>query len=428
MKEEYLHYIWQYGLFDLSDLKTTRGEPISILSIGQYNKNAGPDFLNAKIKIGNMVWAGNVELHVRSSDWIYHYHHKDHAYNNVILHVVLLDDKEILNANGSDFPTLSLSSRIDQAHYNRYKDLVTNRNRIPCQDQLFQVEEITINSTIERMAINRLERKTEEVLNELEMSNNDWSQVYFMMLAKHIGMKVNSQPFEMLARTLHLNLLSKHIDNPMQIEALLFGSAGMLNKEFKDEYPNALKKEFEFLRNKYNITPIAPSSWKFMRMRPSNFPTIRIAQLAAYLVKNEGLINLDFSHFNIGLLRNAFRIQINEYWDNRYQFEKPSVHKPKNFGKSSFYNIVINAVVPFLFAYGDYHKNEQLKEMSLDILSAIPSEKNSIIGYWKKIGVNSDNAFDSQSLLELRNEYCFQKKCLTCNIGVNLLKDAILND
>ena len=428
MKEDYLHYIWQFGLFDLSDLKTTQGEPILILSKGIHNTNAGPDFLNARIKIGDTVWAGNVELHIKSSDWLKHGHQNDAAYNNVILHVVLLDDRDLEKDTHLKLSTLSLSKRIDIDHYNRYQNLISNNAKIPCENQLDHVEDFIVQSTLERLGVNRLERKTLRIIEDLEASRNNWSQVYFQLLARNFGMKVNAIPFELLAKSLDIKILFKHIDNPIQIEAFLFGQSGLLDQAFEDEYPNQLKKEYDFLRTKYNLKAINKTTWKFMRMRPSNFPTVRIAQLASFITKNKGLSDLDFQHFELKYLQNAFNIDVNPYWNNRYRFDNSTIIKSKRIGKLTFHNIIINTIVPILFAYATVNKDQRIKDMALDILSEVPSEKNGIIDHWKKIGVEAGNAFDSQALLELRNEHCIRKKCLTCNIGVNLLKDVVLND
>jgi len=342
--------------------------------------------------------------------------------------VVLLDDKEIKNERGAKFPTLSLSSRIDINHYERYSKLVNNRNRIPCEYQISNVDDITISTLIERMMINRLERKTKDILDSYKNTGNDWKQVYYELLARNFGMKVNAVPFEMVARTLPLSIITKHIDQPLQVEALLFGQAGMLEEDLVDAYPKKIQNEFNFLRSKYELNPIGKSTWKFMRMRPANFPTIRLAQLASFLNKNKGLADLIFTDFSISHIKEAFNFQISDYWDNHYRFDKVSVCKKKSFGKEVMNNVVINTIVPLLFAYGQHQKSQEIKDKALDILAEIPAEKNGIVNTWYKLGVPSDNAFDSQALIELKNEFCIQKKCLNCNVGVNLLKHVVLND
>ena len=422
MKEEYIHYIWKYGTFDASGLLTTEGEEIEILSKGMLNSNAGPDFLNAKIKIGKTIWAGNVEMHLRSSDWERHLHQNDPAYDNVILHVVVMHDKDILNSKGNTFPTLSLSSRISTDHFGQYKKLVGNKESIACSELVGSIDPFIVNTMKEKAVVNRLERKTKIHLEDLERTGNDWQQLLYEMLAGNFGFKINSAPFEELAKRTPLNILLKHINDPLQIEAIVFGQAGFLESEIDEKYPVSLKREYQFLKQKYDLKPLSLSSWKFMRMRPANFPTIRLAQFAAYLIKNRGLTEFDFKGFNKDDWKHSFEITINNYWDTHYRFGEPSKLIKKQFGISSFNNIVINTICRFLFVQGVYLQNDKLKERGLGLLLAMPTEDNSIITKWKEIGVSSKNSCDSQSLLELKNEWCDRKRCLNCVIGNHVMK------
>jgi len=353
LREEYLHYIWKFSLFDFKDLRTSNNETIEIVNKGTHNTNAGPDFLNARIKIDKTLWVGNVELHIKASDWDKHLHQKDPAYDNVILHVVLLDDKDIVNSKGNSFPTLSLSSRIDESHYSSYQNLINSKSKIPCEKYLPDASELKILAMKDRMIVNRLQRKTQLAFDALERTNNDYSRVLYEMLASNFGFKVNAAPFEELAKRLPLSIIQKNCDERIKIEALVFGVAGFLDEHYYDAYPRQLIKEFKFLSEKYRLKSINKSAWKFMRLRPSNFPTIRLAQFASFLFKNKGLKNL-LEIKDLKEWKNTFKVFAAQYWNDHSQFDKSAKYRSKALGDSSIDNILINTISRFLFVRGMY--------------------------------------------------------------------------
>ena len=421
MSEDFLHYIWKHRLFDKNNLETTGGEKIIVEHPGTYNTDAGPDFFNARIKIGNTLWAGNVEIHLRSSDWSKHFHQKDKAYDNVILHVVAEDDEEIKHKNKTLFPTLELKDCFDKTYFLNYERLVTSRNRIPCEKQISSVKSFTVDHWLERMLIERLERKSKDIFATLEQNKNNWEETFYFLLAKNFGFKVNAQPFEELARAVPLTALAKHKNDLMQIEAMLFGQAGMLDKRFSDEYPAALKKEFIFLKSKFRFENRVSAPWKFLRLRPANFPTIRIAQFGQLIQRSSHLFSKILECTTTKQIKKLFTVSVSDYWKSHFMFEKKSPVHEKHLGDSAIENIIINTAAPILFAYGMNRNDESLKERSMKFLEQLAPEKNSIIAKWESIGVEADCSLRSQALLELFNEYCSRKKCLTCGIGNKLI-------
>ncbi len=290
MTEEFLQYIWKLRLFD-KNLNLTSGEECQIIDVGTHNLDSGPDFFNARIKFDNTIWAGNVEIHTKSSDWFTHEHQLDKAYDNIILHVVYDDDKPIKRKNGEQIPTIELRNRFDKKLFETYNDFMTNRNWIPCEKMITEVDRFVLNNWIDRLMVERLENKSGEIEDRLKFNGNNWEETFYQFLARNFGFKVNSAPFELLAKSLPLNYLGKHKNNKFQIEALLLGQAGLLTKKYKDEYPKTLQKEYLFLQKKYKLTPIDPHLWRFMRMRPSNFPTIRLAQFADLVYRSSHLFS-----------------------------------------------------------------------------------------------------------------------------------------
>jgi len=422
--EDFLHYIWKFRLFDKTELKTVEGESIEIYSAGLHNTHSGPDFHNARVKIGDTLWAGNVEVHVPSSDWHKHNHTNDNAYNNVILHVVYRDDEPVILPNGRRLPTLELENRIPPDLYNRFHALVYgNQTIIPCEGSIKTVDEFTMRSWFTRVLIERLEKRSETVITALNLNRGDWEETFYQFLAANFGFKTNALPFELLAKSLPQNLLAKHKNNAMQIEALIFGQAGFLEDDLTDVYPQSLKKEYDFLRKKYSLTPIENHLWKFMRMRPQNFPTIRLAQFAALVVKSNHLFSKILDIREIKGLRELFTdIPVNPYWDDHYRFDAPSKPMAKNLGASSIDVLLLNTLAVFLFSYGRHLQLEYYINRSMKLLENLPKEENNIIADFDVLGVKINTAFESQALLELRNNYCNFKKCLQCGIGNKILK------
>lgn len=352
IKEDLLHYIWRTKRFEISSLQTTTGESIEIQDFGKHNPNAGPDFLNAKVKIGDTLWAGNVEMHINSSDWIKHQHNKDRAYDNVILHVVLEEDLTIYRGTGEVIPCLELRKKIPLRLANTYQKLKHNEHWIPCQHHFYEVNDMTKNMWLDRMMVERLELKTKMIELELARNNNDWEETFYWFLARNFGVKVNAEPFEWLAKSLPLKILAKHKNNLHQVEALLFGQAGLLNESLKDEYPQSLLKEYEFLKQKHRLQPIAGVSWKFMRLRPANFPTIRIAQFATLIHQSIHLFSKILEADTIEQIEQLFRVKLSDYWSTHYVFDKISTERNKSLGRSTIHLLIINTIAPFLFFYG----------------------------------------------------------------------------
>jgi len=420
--EDFLHYIWNFKLFNTLDLKTSINETIQILKSGQHNTDAGPDFFNAQIKIDNTTWAGNVEIHVKSSDWDKHHHEKDVAYDNVILHVVYVNDKNINNSKGLTIPTLELKSIIDKRLIDNYQKLLANKNWIPCSLQLKQVDSFIVNNWLQRLIVERLERKSIEIKSTLELNRNDWEETFYQQLFKYFGLKVNAEPFLLLAKNTPLKIIEKH-HTLNSIEAVLFGQAGFLNEAIDDDYYKALKKEYQFLKTKFSLIPLENTIWKFLRLRPANFPTIRISQLASLLNNEPRLFARIISLNTIQEFHNLFKVQASDYWSEHYQFcKKATKITTKKTGAILIDALIINVVVPFLFVYGESVNDENLKAKALTILQELKSESNTIIDNFELEEIVAKNALDSQALIELKTNYCSQKKCLNCSIGNNLIK------
>ncbi len=421
MKEEFLHYIWQYRLTGKT-LKLAGGEDCMVKDPGMPNTDSGPDFFNARVRTGNTTWAGNVEIHVNASEWFEHNHHKDKAYDNIILHVVYNKDAEIKRTNGELIPTLELKDKFNAGLYERYSDLMSSLSWIPCEGSIHEADRFILNNWLDRMLVERLEKKGRAIEKSLKLNGNNWEQAFYIIIARNFGFRVNALPFELLAGSLPLAYLAKHKDNKMQIEALLFGQAGLLKGKYKDEYPLKLQKEYAFLRKKFMLSPIDPHLWRFMRLRPSNFPTIRLSQFADLIHRSSHLFSKTIEADSIKKLVQLFDVSASEYWETHYRFGKTSAKRRKILGKSAIYLILINTVIPFMFIFGKERNNQILIDRSVKLLDQLPGENNSIIRKWQQLGMSTRTAFSTQALLQLRESYCSEKKCLSCAIGNNLLK------
>jgi len=426
MSEDFLHYLWKFKLFN-NELITTHGEPVQILNCGEHNKNSGPDFFNAKIKIGNTTWAGNVEMHVKSSDWNSHGHQKDKAYQNIILHAVLDADAKNMDLNGNEIPTIQLRNKFVPELWNQYEKLLNSKQWIPCANMIDIVDKFSINAWLERMLIERLEEKITFIETLLTQNKNNWEETFYQCLARNFGFKLNASPFELLAKSLPLKYLGKHKNNLSQIEAMLFGQAGLLNEKFTDKYPNDLKAEYDFLKNKFNLVPVEKHLWKFARTRPVNFPTLRIAQFAMLVHQSSHLLSVILETKKAKDILKLFDLPASEYWTTHYRFDHPGKSSDKNLGKSSAENIIINTVIPFLFLYGKEKNDDSLKNRSLELLEQLPSEKNNITRQWESLKIESGSAYQSQGLIQLKNKYCSHKKCLNCGIGNKILSKTLLS-
>jgi hypothetical protein len=424
--EDFLHYTWKFRLFERNDLKTTEGETLEIYSAGLHNSDAGPDFHNARIKIGDTVWAGNVEVHLSSSDWKKHGHSADGSYNNVILHVVYRDDEPLVLPDGRRVPTLELQTRIPDELYGRYHQLLFgNQTIIPCEASIGSVDSITLQNWLTRVLVERLEKRSATVIAALEFNKGDWEETFYQFLAANFGFKTNALPFELLAKSLPQQLLAKHKNNPLQVEALIFGQSGLLEQEVKEEYPRKLKAEYGFLRQKYKLKPIDGHLWKFMRLRPANFPTIRLAQFAALVVQSNHLFSKLLEIKDVKTLKSLFAdVKVNPYWETHYRFDAESPPSGKNIGEASVNILLLNSLALFLFSYGKYNQQHHFISRSLQLLEYLPKEENKIIEDFRTLGVKINSAFESQALLELKKNYCNYKKCLQCGVGNKILKYA----
>ena len=420
MKEEFLQFIWKYGLFNKNDLKTTDGKSVEIISKGQSNSDSGPDFFNAKIRIGETIWAGNIEIHQKSSHWFQHRHDTDAAYDNVILHVVEMHDKQVQVKN-HEIPTLVL--RYPDEILENYENLLRSKQWIACENQLPKVDPFILRFWFSSLMIERLESKTGDILAILEQNKNNWNETFYQLLARNFGMKTNALPFEMLAKSLPLQILSKHKNDLFQIEALLFGQSGLLNEALLgDDYFLALRNEYSYLYKKYNLSGIEAHLWKFMRLRPINFPTVRIAQLAMLIHRSSALFSHILETESPEELRKLFDVRASEYWDTHYRFNKTSTEdQPKVLGETAFNNLVINTIVPMLFVYGDQHLDQAMKDRALSLLEKLVPEENQIIRKWNESGIESRSAFETQALLQLKNNYCDAKRCLNCQLGAKII-------
>ncbi len=420
MNEALLQFIWQYNLYRVTGLYTAAGEPLTIIHPGRINKDAGPDFLEGKIKIGTTTLVGNIELHTKASDWVKHGHQHDAAYKNLILHVVYENDLPDAAAN---VPVLELKGLIQDDVIARYMVLMQAPQQLPCSGRHEQIRSITKESWLSRLLAERWEQRLSEWNVLLENSAEDWRNLLYWRMAANFGFKTNSVPFLMLAQSLPLNIPTKHKDNLMQIEALLFGQAGMLDVDFEEDYPRELQREYDYLRNKYSLKPIAGHLWKFMRMRPANFPTVRIAQFAALIHKSLHLFSQIIETHSVKEIEPLLDVTASSYWDTHFRFDDAQQQKsPKSLGKTSVQNIIINTIAPVQFLYAARQDTHKLQEQALQLLEAVPAEKNNITRIWEENNWVPLNAAQSQALLQLYNNYCSRKRCLECAIGLNIIK------
>ncbi|MFC3813133.1 DUF2851 family protein [Lacihabitans lacunae] len=424
MKEDFLHYVWQYQLFDKSNLKCTDGSVLSVLKTGTHNTNSGPDFINARISLNEILWAGQVEIHIKSSDWNSHKHNNDVAYDNVVLHVVWEENQLIERTDKSMIPTLELKNIVSTDLVSQYKGLVDNSENIACRSFIGEATELNKISMLDNALARRLNSKTEFIKERLAATNFDWEEVAYQILGKNYGFKLNADAFLHLAEVLPLKILQKHRGNLFQIEALCFGQAGFL-EEIKEEYQTKLKEEYTFLAKKYGIESkkVNKQEWRFLRTRPSNFPTLRIAQFASLINSTPSIFSFFKDNVDPKFLSITLSNPPSEYWQEHYDFGKKSAKKNKGLGISSVYNVLINTGVNLLAAYSDATNNRIFFEQAVEVLEHLKPEDNHITRKWADLGIEINSAFDSQALIEQYNNYCCLKKCLSCSIGVAYLKN-----
>ena len=424
MKEEFLHYLWKYCLYDTDMLLDQDGNRITVISPGEYNRDSGPDFFNARLNISETEWAGNVEIHIRASHFNAHGHNNDPAFDNVILHVVADNDKKVFNSKGQELLTVGLTW--DPVLYEKYQDLVNNPCIIACQDHIKETDPFYLRHWIGALVIERLIDKTLHVGSIFSETGNDWEETFYRLLTRYFGFRVNSEPFEMLAKTLPLRIMRKHSDNRLQLEALLFGAAGLLDEALfrdavNDLYYLELIREFRILSVKYSIQPVHGWLWKFAKLRPANFPTLRISQLAGMLTGTDGLFSKALESESLAMLRNLFNVNASEYWNDHFVFGKRSRNYVKVAGLQATDIFLINAVIPVIFFYGRMYDSHYLCEKAISFLEEIKPESNAVVDDWKEAGIEADSAFTTQGLIQLRNNYCRKRRCLECRIGSKLI-------
>lgn len=421
MKEDFLHYVWQYKKFDFSNLTTVSGEELTIINTGQYLKQSGPDFFNAQIVIGDQKWAGNIEIHLKSSDWYLHQHQNDDHYNNVILHVVWEHDTPIFRKDNTEIPTLALKKYVANDSLNQYLSLAMPKSWIYCENQLDDVDEFVFKNWQERLFFERLERKSipiEELLQEID---SDWEAVLFYMLAKNFGLNTNGEIFLKMAKSIPFSIIRKESFEVENLEALLFGKVDLLPMVAEDFYSKDLQSRSTYITLKHRLKKAFIEPVQFFKHRPDNFPTIRLAQLAMLYHKEQNLFSKIIATNSLEDFYKLFEVGVSSYWESHYQFDKESPRKKKQFSKSFIDLLVINTIVPFQFAYAK-SQGKEISEQLLQLMETIAPEKNIIIEKFSNFGVKSKNAFETQSLLQLKNSYCNHSKCLQCAIGAQLLK------
>ena len=419
MTEKLFQYIWQFQYYNNNELRSIEGDILQINHPGYLNTNQGPDFLEANIKVADTTWAGNIELHLKSSDWNTHKHSDDSNYKNIILHVVWEDDVNL----GLPFPVLELQNRVSKFLLKRYDELMNATAFIPCEKSIQQVNMLTWKSWKDRLLAERLQNKAAIIFEQLAANNNHWEETFWWLLANNFGIKVNRDAFEKIARSLPVNILAKHKNQIHQLEALLFGQAGLLENNFADTYPAMLQKEYLFYKAKYKLQPIQASLF-FLRMRPANFPSVRLAQLAMLINKSTSLFSVIKESHSLKEIKELLNVTANDYWHYHYLFDEASAFKEKKLGTQMINNILINTIIPIVFAYGLYNQEETYKSKALQWFEEIAPEKNNITNAWAGLGIENKNAFDSQALIQLKNEYCNKKRCLKCAVGNRLLKNS----
>lgn len=421
MKEDFLHHLWKFKKFDTSNLETFNREKITILHSGDYLQLAGPDFFNAQIIIGNQKWAGNVEIHLKSSDWYVHHHERDQAYENVILHVVWEHDIEVFRKNNTEIPVLELKTYVSKATLDAYQGLMMPKSWIFCETQLDKVNRFLLENWKERLFLERLERKSLPIQDLLEVLNKDWEAVLFCLLAKNFGLNTNGESFLKIATSIPFSVIRKEGSEVENIEALLLGNAGMLGGEKEDNYFKDLKFRYFYLRHKYQMEEMLIPPVQFFKLRPDNFPTIRLSQFANLYSNQHNLFSKLMNTKKVKDIYDLLDINASAYWQNHYQFDKESSKKKKQLSKSFIDLIVINTIIPIQFAYYK-NQNKEAYEDLIKLSDEIAPESNAVIEKFSSLGIKPENASSTQALLQLKNEYCNKGRCLECAIGIELLK------
>jgi len=421
MREEFLHHVWQFKKFTVQGLATVQGEAVEIINGGQYLQLAGPDFFNAQVVIGGQHWAGNVEIHIKSSDWYLHNHERDTNYDNVILHVVWEHDTEVLRKDNSEIPVLELKKHVDPKLLENYNALAAAKTWIFCEKELEGINSFVFDNWKERLFFERLERKALPILELAKQTNGDWEAVLFCFLVKNFGLNTNGDSFFAMAKSLPFSVVRKESFDAENIEALLMGRAGLLDDDFEDLYAKDLKARYAYMAHKHQLQPVHVDRVEYFRHRPDNFPTIRLSQLSQLYHGIQNLFSKVIVAKTLGELYEVFNVQSGAYWQTHYRFDKESLKKRKSLSMSFIDLLVINTVIPFRFAYNKSIGKDNSEELVALMQQAAP-EKNAIIDKFKSFKISIQSAYDSQSLLQLKNEYCNHKRCMQCALGLELLK------
>ncbi len=421
MQETLLHHIWKFNKFQSTNLKTTQNQPVVIKSLGQHNLGAGPDFFNAQISIDGQLWAGNVEIHIKSSDWYVHHHETDVNYDNVILHVVWEHDTDVFRKDNTAIPTLELKSIVDSKFLNNYNQLFQKQNQwIYCEKDFAQVDDFIVSNWLERLYFERLEQKSLVIGNLLLKSKNNWEAVLFAMLAKNFGLNINGEAFLSMATSFDFSIIRKLQSNQQNLEALFFGQAGLLDKQHEDSYYDELIKKYTFVKHKFSLDNAQVLPVQFFRLRPTNFPTIRLSQLARLYHTHPNLFSSIIKCNDLDSIYRLFEVSTSNYWEVHYNFGTPSRKSKKGLTKSFIHLLIINTIVPIKFAYAK-SQGQNITESIFDLIQQIPSEKNSIVSKFQDIRALPNSAGYSQALIQLKTAYCDKKRCLQCAIGNSLL-------
>lgn len=418
--EQLLHYVWKHKIFPLKELKTTTGQQVEVIDTGLANTDAGPDFFNAKLKLDGVLWIGNIEIHERSSDWFKHGHHADAGYNSVILHIASEIDTEISRSNGERIPQIQLIC--PEAVRTNYKELLETDSYPPCYRIIPSLPPFTAHSWMTALQMERFEQKATLLNERLKRCQGNWEDAFFITLARNFGFGLNGDAFETWAHRLPFRAVDKHRNDLFQIEAIFFGQAGILEDSNGDGYYLRLKKEYTYLQHKFGLIPMDASLWRFLRLRPANFPHIRIAQLACLYHRAYGLLSRIMETETLQGVRDILKGGTSEYWLTHYTFGGSSPSRPKTLSNTSLDLLIINTVVTFLYAYGLHKGNRVLCARAGSFLEELKAENNYITRMWEQCGMKASNAADSQALIQLKKEYCDKKKCLYCRIGYEYLK------
>ena len=424
MREDFLHFVWQYQQFNTHSLTTTLGHPLTILRVGKLNSHAGPDFYEAHLIIDDVRWIGQVEIHLTTSDWLKHGHAGNLHYNNVILHVVYEETIKIYRTDGSEIPCLVLKDRIFPNLSLLFNQLITHKDKLPCSFHWPHVSHLVKRKWLETLSVERIESKTAVLKEHYTLLNGDWEQLAFQRLAYNMGLIVNTEPFLQVARSIDIKKLQR-LQNLFQIEAILFGQANLLGEEkeaLSDEYQIKLKDEYLFQKQKYDLTPIPRGQWRYMRMRPSGFPEKRMAALAGFIFQTEHIKSKIIQLRSKAELYAFFDIRTSLYWKNHFRFGKISAQTSAAAGHDLIQRIAINFVIPFQFLFSEIYQLPNVKEHAIDLLNDLEAEDNLLIREWKKMGIIPISAAESQSLIHLKNEYCDKRRCLSCSIGHAILR------